>query len=61
MSTQNGEAGWRFPAGGDYMGLAAAPDGQFVLVWADSRRELYQLHTATLKVNAPGQEPRPAH
>jgi len=51
MLQQNGEVGWRFPAGGDYMGLAAAPDGQFVLLWADSRREMYQLHTATLKVS----------
>jgi hypothetical protein len=52
MSRENGEAGWRWPAGGDYMGLAAGADGDFVLVWADSRREMYQLHTATLKVNA---------
>jgi hypothetical protein len=50
MSTENGEAGWRWPAGGDYMGLAAAPEGQFVLLWADSRSEVYELHTATLKV-----------
>ena len=52
MLPQNGEAGWRFPAGGDYMGFAAAPDGQFVLLWADSRSEMYQLRTATLKVSA---------
>src|SRR2546428_957411 len=52
MPPQNGEVGWRFPAGGDYMGFAAAPDGQFVLLWADSRSEMYQLRTATLKVNS---------
>ena len=54
MRPQNEEVGWRFPAGGDYMGFAAAPDGQFVLLWADSRSEMYQLHTATLKVSALG-------
>ncbi len=54
MLPQNGEVGWRWPAGGDYMGLAAAPDGQFVLVWADSRNEMYQLRSATVKVNGPG-------
>ena len=54
MRPQNEEVGWRFPAGGDYMGFAAAPDGQFVLLWADSRSEMYQLHTATLKVGALG-------
>lgn len=61
MSLENGEAGWRWPAGGDYMGLAADAEGQFVLVWADSRSEMYQLRTATLKVNAPGRGPRTAH
>ena len=54
MSPENGEAGWRWPAGGDYMGLATDAGGQFVLVWADGRRGPYRLHTATLKVNAPG-------
>jgi hypothetical protein len=53
MSPENGEAAWRWPAGGDYMGLAAAPDGQFLLVWADSRTGRYELHTATLKVKVP--------
>ena len=56
MLPQNGEIGWRWPAGGDYMGLAATPDGQFVLLWADSRSEMYQLHTATLKVNSSREE-----
>lgn len=54
MLPQNGEAAWRWPAGGDYMGLAAGPDGQFVLLWADSRRDTYQLRTATLSVSARG-------
>ena len=56
MLPQNGEIGWRWPAGGDYMGLAATPEGQFVLLWADSRSEMYQLHTATLKVNSSREE-----
>jgi hypothetical protein len=56
MLPQNGEIGWRWPAGGDYMGLAADAEGQFVLVWADSRSEMYQLRTATLKVNSSREE-----
>jgi hypothetical protein len=56
MLPQNGEIGWGWPAGGDYMGLAATPEGQFVLLWADSRSEMYQLHTAKLKVNSSREE-----
>jgi len=61
MLPQNGEVGWRWPAGGDYMGLAATPDGDFVVLWADSRSEMYQLRTATLKVSALGNARGPAH
>lgn len=41
----------RFPAGGEHMGLAAAPDGSFRLLWADSRSGIYQLRTATVSVS----------
>jgi hypothetical protein len=47
---RNVETALRFPAGGDYMGLAAAPDGSFRLLWADSRTEIYRLYTATVAV-----------
>ncbi|MDB4908895.1 MAG: hypothetical protein JWO05_3679 [Gemmatimonadetes bacterium] len=47
----NGEAGRRWPAGGDYHGLAAGADGRFHLVWADSRSGVYQLRTATIRVS----------
>ena len=47
----NGEAGRRWNAGGDYHGLAAAADGRFHLLWADSREGIYQLRTATVSVN----------
>lgn len=46
----NGEAGRRWPAGGDYHGLAAAADGRFHVMWADSRDGLYQLRTAIISV-----------
>jgi hypothetical protein len=46
----NGEAALRWPAGGDYHGLAAAPDGSFRLLWADSRDGVYQLRTAAVRV-----------
>jgi hypothetical protein len=46
----NGEAGRRWPAGGDYFGLEAAPDGRFHLVWADSREGMYKLRTNTVRV-----------
>ena len=40
----------RFPAGGEYMGLTSAPDGGFQLVWSDARSGVYQLRTATARV-----------
>lgn len=46
----NGEAGTRWKAGGDYHGLAAAADGQFHLLWADSREGIYQLRTAHVEI-----------
>ena len=44
----NGQVAERWPAGGDYHGLAAAANGQFHLVWADSRDGIYKLRTATV-------------
>ncbi|PYU36865.1 MAG: hypothetical protein DMG54_35535 [Acidobacteria bacterium] len=48
---RNVETALRFPAGGEYMGLAAAPDGSFQLLWSDSRSEMYRLYTAKVAVN----------
>ncbi len=48
LSAKNGDAGIRWPAGGDYTGLATTPDGRFHLLWSDSRNGVYQLWTATV-------------
>jgi photosystem II stability/assembly factor-like uncharacterized protein len=57
----NGAAKYRWPAGGDYHGLVARPDGAFQLLWADSRGGRYRLRTATLSptgtVEAPATAP----
>jgi len=45
-------AALRFPAGGEYMGLDAAPDGTFQLLWADARSGVYQLRAAAVRVRA---------
>lgn len=50
-SPENVGVALRFPAGGDHMGLAAAPDGTFRLLWSDSRSGIYQLRTATVSVS----------
>jgi hypothetical protein len=47
----NGEAGRRWKAGGEYHGLAATADGRFHLLWADSRDGIYQLRTASVRVD----------
>ena len=47
---RNVEAALRFPAGGEYMGLAAAADGSFRLLWSDSRSEVYRLYTTSVTV-----------
>jgi hypothetical protein len=44
----------RFPAGGEYMGLAASSDGSFRLLWSDSRTDIYRLYTATVSVRTGG-------
>jgi len=38
------------PAGGDYFGLVALPDGRFRLVWPDARDGAFQLWTTTIDV-----------
>jgi len=40
----------RWPAGGDYFGLAANPDGSFRVLWSDSRTGVLQLWTASINV-----------
>jgi hypothetical protein len=45
----NGEAGLRWPAGGDYTGLATDARGRFHLLWADSRSGVYQLRYALVE------------
>lgn len=54
----NGEAGRRWPAGGDYHGLAAAADGRFHMLWPDSREGRYQLRTAIISIKARAQPNR---
>jgi len=39
----------RWVRGGDYIGLAAAPDGSFHVVWSDSRDEVFQTYTARIR------------
>jgi hypothetical protein len=47
---ENGRAARSWPMGGDYGSLAAAPDGSFRFVWADSRGRRFHLRTAVLRV-----------
>jgi hypothetical protein len=49
---RNGGSAKRWPAGGDYSGLAAAADGSFHVLWSDSRNGMYQLWSARVQVNA---------
>lgn len=47
---RNGGAAARWRWGGDYIGLEAAPDGAFYVVWSDSRTGVYQLYARRLSV-----------
>lgn len=38
----------RYPAGGDYMGIAPSPDGRVHVLWSDNRHGVYELWTATV-------------
>lgn len=40
----------RFPAGGEYIGMVATPDGAFQVLWSDNRSGAYQLRMATVRV-----------
>jgi putative addiction module component (TIGR02574 family) len=40
----------RFPAGGEYIGVATTPDGAFQILWSDNRTAAYQLRMTTVKV-----------
>jgi hypothetical protein len=40
----------RWPAGGDYFGIAATDTRAFRLIWADSRSGLYQPRTALIRI-----------
>ena len=47
-SPGNGGAATRWPGGGEYSGLAAAPDGKFHVLWPDARSGIYQLRHAVV-------------
>jgi hypothetical protein len=50
-SALNGMAYARWPSGGDYYGLVAAPDGRFHAFWPDAReRGVFQLWAAPIEV-----------
>ena len=49
---RNGGSAKRWPAGGDYSGLAVAADGSFHALWSDSRNGIYQLWAAQVRVDA---------
>ena len=51
---RNVETALRFPAGGEYMGMAAASDRSFRLLWSDSRNEIYHLYTAAVSIRTSG-------
>src|SRR5579859_2506858 len=57
QTPRNGEAGTRWEAGGDYMGLVADADGVFHLLWSDSRSGIYELWTSTIRVRAATRHP----
>ncbi|MDX1674014.1 MAG: sialidase family protein [Longimicrobiales bacterium] len=46
----NDWAGARFPAGGDYSGLAATGPRAFRVLWSDARDGVYRLRTASVRV-----------
>ncbi len=52
-TTNDGRVAARWPEGGDYSGLAAASDGTFHAIWADSRDGTFRLWTAPITVRPP--------
>lgn len=51
---KNGWSATRWAMGGDYFGFAAAPNGTFRAVWADSRSGVHQLRFATIEARRDG-------
>lgn len=49
-SPQNLATAYRFPAGGEYIGMAATPDGSFMILWSDNRTGTYQLRMSTVRL-----------
>lgn len=49
----------RFPAGGEYIGMVATPDGAFQILWSDNRTGTYQLRIATVKVKGSAVKSQP--
>jgi hypothetical protein len=47
---RNVDVALRFPAGGEYMGLAPGPGNSFQLLWSDSRSDLFRLYTAMVMI-----------
>lgn len=50
LTGANGWTAERWPAGGDYHGLAPLPDGSFQVVWAASPDGLYRLYTTRVRI-----------
>ncbi|MDH3733572.1 MAG: glycoside hydrolase [Gemmatimonadota bacterium] len=46
----NGSVGESWAGGGDYSSLTSAPDGTFHILWADSRRGLFEIRHAAVRV-----------
>jgi len=51
QTAANGGAARRWPAGGEYIGFAAASDGGFHFVWPDARSGIYRLRYTSVAVS----------
>jgi len=49
-AASNAPAAGRWPMGGDYSGMAVGANGDFRIIWADSRGGVYRLYTAAVEV-----------
>ena len=47
---RNGGAAARRRWGGDYIGVDAAPDGDFYVAWSDSRTGVYQIYARRIAI-----------
>ena len=50
-NTENGWAGERYKSGGDYLGISSKQNGNFIVIWPDSRGGISQLFIAELQIN----------